>query len=641
MKFLKISTAWLLTLLIIAAALVSCTPYSGVEDGTGQGSQFTDAPSTDLPNGTDTPESDTTDISAPQDSDSPATSAPQTEPPAETEAPIPPAPDFVMSEGMSVKMVYSDEYSKLGSTNDYVKTVNHFSAKITRGTDYSKNGTYDSDAVEILVGSTKYPETAEAFELLTYGNCLVTVVGNKLVVGGYSLEALEKAIANALKLMESCSKNGTVTIPGDTCIVETVNDKLKDLPIYTYGEFVASNITSGNGTMYVIEDTEKSEYNEYLKQLEAAGYTEYTSTDMAANSFATYTKDETTVSASYRDYDNSVRIISENNAHPVGLEADNQYTEVTKPSITMLGCGYDTSGTGLCLIIRLADGSFILVDGGHDRTSKVDMIIKALKELSKNYRKDGEKIRIAAWIVTHPHNDHYDVLVKHYREFTRECVVEKIMANVISDVEKSIAYAYDPSTDQSSSSSSSYWGLLHNAARAFGCHIQWVRTGQVFYEADLKMEVLYTIDSYLPRMCNAVNTTSLVIKMTFSDGTVFMMTGDATGNALEICANMYGDYLRSDIVQVSHHGYSTAKNDAGTVMGYELMKPKVLLWPTTQSNYNSKVGLIYNGVLYSPSKNTYGTNENYRREYIAGAEYNAYTVPIPMGSGTARNWTVQ
>jgi hypothetical protein len=76
-------------------------------------------------------------------------------------------------------------------------------------------------------------------------------------------------------------------------------------------------------------------------------------------------------------------------------------------------------------------------------------------------------------------------------------------------------------------------------------------------------------------------------------------------------------------------------------MGYKLMKPKVLLWPTTQSNYSSKVKLGYNGVLYSPDKNTYGTNENYRREYIAGAEYNAYTLPIPMGSGTARNWTVQ
>lgn len=637
---------------MILAALASCTNEVG--DAAGDGSASVESIVTDAPALTEKHESPSSSESDPPATDvpvtgAPTTSAPMTEPSVETEAPPEPMPDFVMDAGMNIKMVYSDEYSKLGSSNEYVRAINSFSvdvgkitsAKISRGTDYSKNGVYDSDSVEILVGNTKYPETAKGFEKLTYGNCMVTVVGNKLIVGGYSVDALKMAMANALKLMEDCSKDGKIVIPGDTCIIETVDEKMKELPIYTYGEFLASNITSGDGVMYVIENTEKSEYNEYLKKLEASGYTEYTTTEMASNSFATYTKDDSTVSASYREYDKSVRIIAENGAHPVGLESDNTYTEVTKPSITMLGCGYDTSGTGLCLIIRLSDGSFILVDGGHDRVSKVDMIIKALKELSKNYRKEGEKIRIAAWIVTHPHNDHYDVLVKHYRDFVNDCTVEKIMANVISDEEKSIAYAYDPSTDQSSSSSSRYWADLYDAAKAFGCHVQWVRTGQVFYEADLKMEVLYTIDSYLPRMCNAVNTTSLVIKMTFSDGTVFMMTGDATGNALEICADMYGDYLKSDVVQVSHHGYSTAKNDAGTVKGYSFMKPTVLLWPTTQSNYSSKVKLGYNGVLYTPAKNTYGTNENFRREYIAGAEYNAYTLQIPMGSGTARNWTVQ
>ena len=53
---------------------------------------------------------------------------------------------------------------------------------------------------------------------------------------------------------------------------------------------------------------------------------------------------------------------------------------------------------------------------------------------------------------------------------------------------------------------------------------------------------------------NAINTMSMVAKMTFKDGTTLMITGDATGNGMEICAKMYSLYLESDIVQVCHHG---------------------------------------------------------------------------------------
>ena len=56
------------------------------------------------------------------------------------------------------------------------------------------------------------------------------------------------------------------------------------------------------------------------------------------------------------------------------------------------------------------------------------------------------------------------------------------------------------------------WPELYTVAEAFGSYVQFVRTGQILYEAGLKMEVLYTIDSFAPRICNAVNTTSLVMK---------------------------------------------------------------------------------------------------------------------------------
>ena len=241
MKLFRRSTALFLTLLMILAALASCTNDPGKPVGEESDSgevTVTDAhtPTTDKPDSPDTAES------VPSETAPPATSAPETEPPTETEAPPEPQPDFVMDEGMNVKIVYPDEYSRLGSTNEYVKAINSFSvdagkltaAKISRGTDYSKNGVYDSDSVEILVGNTAYPETAKGLEKLTYGNSVVTIVGNKLIIGGYSVEALEAAFANALKAGWQASLNENHAESSETATKKTLDELNKNKKLSFY-----------------------------------------------------------------------------------------------------------------------------------------------------------------------------------------------------------------------------------------------------------------------------------------------------------------------------------------------------------------------------------------------------------------------
>ena len=49
--------------------------------------------------------------------------------------------------------------------------------------DYLKAGeSYDSQAVEILIGLTDYPETKQVLSELKYGTAIIKVVGNKIVV---------------------------------------------------------------------------------------------------------------------------------------------------------------------------------------------------------------------------------------------------------------------------------------------------------------------------------------------------------------------------------------------------------------------------------------------------------------------------
>ncbi len=500
-------------------------------------------------------------------------------------------------------------------------------------------GTHDPNRVEILVGFTNYQETEQVYSQIGYGDYMVKVVGKKIVVAAYSDNAFTIATSKLINLINKNAKSGSLTIPADTFFNETVDAKLAALPVYEGGTFSATYPCSNNGIMVYVTKTNADEYREYLEKLEDSGFVEYTTNEIVNNLFATYNNSKYTVNAGYYDYESAARIIIEPLAKPVGLKSDNVYTAVTTSQITGFGLEYQKSdgsyvSNGLSILIRLTDGRFVIIDGGFDRGECATNLINAMKEQSAGYLKPGQKPTVAAWIVTHAHGDHMGVL-KRYNAFS-QIKVEKFLVNFIADSERTKAMKTYPS-NWDSGEGGGYTNTF-SAAAYFGADVQWVHVGQVFYIADLTMEILYTIESFGPKICNAFNTTSLVIKMTFGEGddrTTFMMTGDATGNALEICARMYGDYLRSDIVQVSHHGYTTWGNDNGVIMAYMYMLPETLLWPQGSNAYPNYMTKKYNVVLFSPDYVSGGQNPNFKEVYVTGVQGDTVILPIPykIGSG--------
>jgi hypothetical protein len=110
-------------------------------------------------------------------------------------------------------------------------------------------------------------------------------------------------------------------------------------------------------------------------------------------------------------------------------------------------------------------------------------------------------------------------------------------------------------------------------------------------------------------------------------GTTYMSTGDATGNGMEICADMYGDYMQSDIVQVCHHGGTTWGNDAGMIKAYKIINAPTVLWPRGMATYQSSKTASRNAVLYTVS--------NYKEDYVSGAVGDKIILPMPYTVGTA------
>ena len=87
------------------------------------------------------------------------------------------------------------------------------------------------------------------------------------------------------------------------------------------------------------------------------------------------------------------------------------------------------------MLIRLTDGRFIIVDGGHNKAACATELIEVMKEQSKEYAKSLSDITIAAWIVTHAHGDHYGALLNYYNNF-RTMKVERILVNFLSETER-------------------------------------------------------------------------------------------------------------------------------------------------------------------------------------------------------------
>lgn len=576
---------------------------------------------------------------APEETTTAATSDTTVNTPAET-TPEAPKELNIVADGKAVfKLIRDEDAASSGPEVAQARVIMNQIKDLTGatmglGTDWVKRGEQtDSSTYEILIGMTAYPETLEVVNSLHYGDWALRLVGNKIVVFGFDLGALSQATTKLATLIkEGVSEDGKSIVlkPEDLNVSGTRNQKLNALPNYEGGNFYSYYAAGANCDEIIIRDTNMEQYNAYLKKLDASGFTCYTTNEIAGNHFATYTNDKYTVTAGYYDYETSARLLIEPLAPAVGLESDNVYTRVTTSEIVMMGMELTNSSggytsNGLSVVIRLTDGRFIVVDGGHKDASVAKEVSDTLYEHSAEYRKPGEVPVVAAWIVTHAHSDHYGALLYHYGAMSK-IKVERFLVNYLSETERqksmtSVEYAKNWDNDGGA------YTKMPTVAKYFGAEIHQVHVGQVYYFADLKMEILYTIESFAPQTCNAMNTSSTVMRMEFDGKTDYLSTGDATGYGMEICADMYGDYIQSDIVQVCHHGYGTWGDDAGMIEAYKTINAPTVLWPQGLHAYPNYKDKAYNKAVFEVP--------NYKEVYVSGALGDQIIVPLPYTVGTA------
>ena len=223
---------------------------------------------------------------------------------------------------------------------------------------------------------------------------------------------------------------------------------------------------------------------------------------------------------------------------------------------------------GMCYAIKLLDGSFIMVDGGTADDKCEQKIYEFLVENSK-----GKPI-VATWFFTHAHIDHVELATEFIKKYADKVDI------------KAFSYQF-PDFDMISLSmekvdeANGFVERLENAikenypdAKKYSAH-----TGQLLCYEGASVEILYSIDDTATDTYATVNEQSLAF-LVRTENAVACLLGDCMSSACRRIAHTYRDYLKSDILQLAHHGLI-----GGDRWLYELIDPDVCLWATAESRF--------------------------------------------------------
>lgn len=318
------------------------------------------------------------------------------------------------------------------------------------------------------------------------------------------------------------------------------------------------------------------DYHDYMQKLEALQYTKVTEYTLGESVFAIYKKEEAALYLGYALKLKQLLLVGEfNSAYMKYLEEDgiarllgNPDSDPVSSQLTQI----DLEEFGVSYLIRLCDGRFLIIDGGWYE-EEADNLMEELRRQSSD-----DVPRIAAWIITHPHRDHYRCFLSFCHKYGQDVHIENIL------------YHFPELTDDSPKrypglgrmEELAYCRRFEEAAAAFRVPIIRPHTGQIYEIANARLEVLASPDDVCQYPCD-VNVLSLVIRMTI-EGQTILFCSDGQLETVKL-AEKYGQYLKSDILQIPHHGYN-----GGSVVCYKLIDPSVCLIPANENLFCRYMG---------------------------------------------------
>ncbi|MBR5366822.1 MAG: hypothetical protein IK132_11315 [Clostridia bacterium] len=462
--------------------------------------------------------------------------------------------------------------------------------KFSFGTDWTKPGKDpDTETPEILFGITNRTAQNEA-DALGIMEWKIVAEQNKIAVLARSSRALKEAMEVFLSEEVTVRKGDSLLLCGIP-ITGTASLAAGEVPDFPYGKIEGIYESSGSTVVMRVEETTADEYEAYLGMLEAAGFAYYDGREIDGNRYATYVNEQTTVNVSRVQSMGVTRVVSEERGELCPLE--DPCEEKADSLLTGMKGETVVAAEGMGFIIRLADGSFCIIDGGMGDPDSVDSD-KLMNILLSQKPADVEKPVIAAWLFTHLHGDHIGVFNCFSLDHHDDVIIERLVFNFPKYEETRASdspYMLDDTIYR-------YTQFRKNLADFYAdVPILKVHTGNRFQVRNASFEVLYTLEDLYPKsiLTGGMNECSILYKMTLG-GQTTLWTGDIAFNATDLVLEEFTDALQCDILQIAHHGFN------GTVAFYSRVNPTYALWPVWEGGFESMRGNAQNKWLIDSEK---------------------------------------
>ncbi len=332
---------------------------------------------------------------------------------------------------------------------------------------------------------------------------------------------------------------------------------------------------------YVKSDMEIADFHNLRAELEARGFTYYTGNNIGKNVFATYVTKTQIVHLMFFFDEREIRTSVDPRGEGMdgfslaGLENENVYDVKNGSTMTFVEIENAAWPGGMCMIFKLADGSFFVIDsgvGGRDNNgSSSGWVYATLARLAD----DPDNIRVSTWLVTHVHSDHAGGLVDLARGwYDTKDGRHNVMPKGAKDKIKIDRIIYNQPADMSKFGRG---GWMKEIIEAFEVkNVVKAHPGQQFFIADLTLTVWGSQDIIIEDSDEITNHNeqSIVTKIDFN-GKTMLSLADSEHRLNDKLVAVYGELLKSDIIQTAHHGYGNS--GAGEVN--KLCNPDIVLWP--------------------------------------------------------------
>ena len=330
--------------------------------------------------------------------------------------------------------------------------------------------------------------------------------------------------------------------------------------VYNTGSGILSDSegpTENDGKMQLVSATKKEEYEAYCEKLRDNGFEKTYENELYGVLCDAFRKDGKLYYLYYSKELSEARIIEDTctrNFEDFGYtfgegesvtvyQFDHRYAQSYKEDEVL-------STNGMMYIIRLADNSLVVIDGGSIRQSSDENIEKCFDLMRKiTGTHEGEKVRIALWYGTHGHSDHVTFFYKLLGFYHKEIDLERVMFNypALSNIE------HDARID-----------MYRNRLAKFYPSVKYLapHTGMSFSIANLKVDVLYTHEDAVSAVTGKTpiknaNDGSTVCRLTAA-GKSFLVFGDLNVLGERKMAAMHGKKVfKTDLLQAPHHLYNS------------------------------------------------------------------------------------